>query len=74
MSCTVLRIKSILIRIRILDPQWKKIDPIQDPGYFFFNEFFNKAEFSKSYFFSLIFMLKLDEPFRNQKVFIISIF
>ena len=30
---------------------------------------------SKSgYFFSLIFMLKLDEPFRNQEIFIISLF
>ena len=38
--------------------------------------FFNKAEFSNflSYFFSLIFKLKLDEPFRNQEIFIISLF
>ena len=35
--------------------------------------FFNKAEFSYFFlFFSLIFMLKLDEPFGNQEILIIS--
>ena len=59
----VLRIHLILMRIRILDPHWKKIDP--DPG-----------NFQKIYWifcFCLIFMLKLDEPFRNQEIFIISL-
>ena len=34
---SVLRIQLILIRIRILDPHWKKMDPDPDPdpGYFF---------------------------------------
>ena len=41
----------------------KKMDP--DPSHFS-NFLF--------YFFSLIFILKLDEPFRNQKIFIISLF
>jgi len=52
------------MRIRILDPHWKKIDPDPDPGHFF-----------KIYFiFSLIFILKLDEPFRNEEILIISLF
>ena len=45
-----------------------------DPGHFFkiYGIYFNKAEFSKKL--SIIFMLKLDEPFRNQEIFIISLF
>ena len=40
-----------------------------------FNDFFNKAEFSNLFsYFSLILMLKLDEPFRNLGIFIISFF
>jgi len=37
---------------------------------------FNKAEVSNyfSFFFSLIFTLKLGEPFRYQEIFIISLF
>ena len=49
-----------------------------DPGYFhkIYWIFFNKAECSNflSYFFSHIFLLKLDEPFRNQEIFLISLF
>ena len=60
----MLRIQLILIRIRI--------------QVIFLNlqRFFNKAKFSNflSYFFSLIFKLKLDEPFRNQEILIISLF
>ena len=57
------------MRIRILDPHWKKMDP----GNLLI--FFNKAKLSifLSYLFR-IFMLKLDEPFRNQEIFIISFF
>ena len=59
------------IRIQILDLHWKKMDP--DSGYFcqiFW--LFNRAEFwTFVLFFSLIFMLKLDELFRNQENFII---
>ena len=37
--CAVLRIHLILMRIRILDPYWKKMDPDPnpdpDPGHFF---------------------------------------
>ena len=72
---TVLRIKIILMRIRIFDPEWKKIDldPDPDPGYFFkiYWIFFNKAKFS---IFCLIFMLKLNEPFWNKEIFIIFLF
>ena len=65
---SVLRIHSIFMRIRILDPHWKKIDPDPDPGHFFkiYWILFNK-------FFSLNFILKLDEPFRNEEIFIISL-
>ena len=47
-----------------------------DPGHFFkICYFFNKAEFSNfGLFFSLIFMLKLDEPFSYQEIFIIFLF
>ena len=31
----MLRVHLILIRIRILDPHWKKMDPDPDPGHFF---------------------------------------
>ena len=57
-----------------MDPD-PNTDP--DPGYFLsLMNFFNKAKFRNFFvlFFSLIFMLKLDEPFRNQKSFIISLF
>ena len=54
--------------MQILDP---------DPGleHFFKNllNFINKVELSNS-FFSHIFVLKLDEPFRDQEKFIISLF
>ena len=41
------------MRIQILDPHWKKMDPEPDPGYFFELNFFNKAEFSNfSYFYA----------------------
>ena len=64
----MLRIHLILMRIRILDPHWKKTDP--DPGQFF-TELKRKNLF---YFFSLIFILKLKEPFRNEEIFITSLF
>ena len=59
------------IRIRILDPHWKKMDP--DPGHFLTDLliFFNKKQFQ---IFCLILILKLDEPFRNEDIFIISLF
>ena len=75
LNSAVLRIKIILMRIRIFDPEWKKIDldPDPDPGYFFkiYWIFFNKAKFS---IFCLIFMLKLNEPFWNKEIFIIFLF
>ena len=48
-------------------------DPNPDPGYFFklYSIFITKQNFE---IFCLIFMLKLDEPFRNQEIFIISLF
>ena len=64
----MLRIHLILMRIRILDPHWKKTDP--DPGQFF-------TELKRKKFvllFSLIFILKLKEPFRNEEIFITSLF
>ena len=39
-----------------------------------FTNFFNKPEFQFVFFCSLIFKLKLDEPFRNQEIFIIPLF
>ena len=40
-----------------------------------FTKKINEAKFSKSFvFFLLNFMLKLDEPFRNQEIFIIPLF
>ena len=61
----VFRIHLILMRIRILDQHWKKkdmnlnLDP--DPDLFIL-------------FTSLIFMLRIDEPFKNQDIFIIYFF
>ena len=49
---TVLRIHLILMRIRILDPHWKK----------------------SQIFCFIFFCLKLDEPFKNEEIFIISFF
>ena len=44
------------------------MDTDPDPGYFFkILIFFNKTKFSN--FLSDFFMLKLDEPFRNQEIF-----
>ena len=74
----VLRIHLILLRtlIRILDPHWKKMDP--DPGHFFkiYRIFLTKNNFQLFcfIFFSLHFILKLDGPFRNEELFIISLF
>ena len=50
------------------------MDPDPDPCYFFkiYWGFLTKIFFVL--FFSLIFMLKLDEPFRKQEIFIISLF
>ena len=60
----VLRIQLICMRIRILAPHWKKMDP----GYFFkiYWIFLTKQNFK---IFCLIFLLKLGEPFRNQNKF-----
>ena len=67
------------MRIRILDPgsALEKMDP--DPGYFFkiYWVFFNKAEFSNYFllnFFFAYFYAKLYKAFRNQEMFIISLF
>ena len=60
------------MRIRILDPNWKKWIKIRIRIKVIslrFTEFFNKAGFSNflSLYVLLIFMLKFDEPFRNQE-------
>ena len=71
----MLRIHLILMRIR--DSHWKKIDSDPDPGFFHkLTDFFLQSRIFRflSYFCSLIFMLKLNEPFRNQEIFIISLF
>ena len=66
----VLRIQLILMRIRNLDPHRKKMDPDPDPGCYF-----RKANCSNfCLIVSLIFKLKLDEPFRIQEIFIIFLF
>ena len=62
--CPVIRIHLILMRIRILDPHWKKMDPGHEP-------FFQVYWIVKIFFF--FFPLKLDEPFRDQEIFIISL-
>ena len=66
----MLRIHSILMRIRILDPHWIQVISSRFP------EFFLTKIILKFFvlFFSLIFILKLDEPFRNEEIFIISLF
>ena len=79
---SVLWIHLILMRmrIRILDPHCKIIDP--DPSHFFkiywiflLLNFFNKKMFKFLLnIFSLIFILKLNEPFRHEEIFIISLF
>ena len=66
----------ILMRKRILDPYWEKMDPDLDPGH---NHFFQiywicyAKQNRKNIFllFTLIFILKLDEPMRDQQIFII---
>ena len=72
----MLRICLILIRIRILNLHWKKMDPDQnpDPGYFLkiYWIFLTKQNFKICLIFLLIFML--NEPFRNQEIFSISLF
>ena len=55
----------------------KKMDPDSDPGHFFkiYWIFLTTKKFKFSVlFFSLILILKLDEPFRNEEIFIISLF
>ena len=69
----VLRIHLILMRIRILNPHWKKMDPDPDPdpGYFFkiYWIFLTKQYFQLLCFiFFVMFILKLDEPFRNEEI------
>ena len=71
----MLRIHLIFMRIRVLDLHWKKMDP--DPGYFFivFWIILTTQNFQICcLIFSLIFMLKLDEPFKNQEIFTISFY
>ena len=70
----VLKIHLILMRIRILilDPHRKKMDPDPDPGHLFkiYCNFLTKNNFQIFVLsFSLIFILKLDEPFRNEEIF-----
>jgi len=66
----VLRIHLILMRIRILDPHWKKMDP--DPGHFFkiYLIFLTKNNFQIFCFiFFANFYPKTHEPFRNEEFF-----
>ena len=52
----------------------KKIDPDPDPGHFckIYWNFLTKQNFQIfAFIFSFIFILKLDEPFRNEEIFII---
>ena len=71
----VLRIHLILMRIRILDPHWKKMDP--DPGSFFkiYLIFLRKLifKFVVLFFFACSYP-KTYKPFRNEEIFIISLF
>ena len=64
------RIHLIFMRIRILDPHWKKNRSGSESGSrLWLIKFFTKQKFP---IFSL--MLKPDEPFRNQEIFIITLF
>ena len=67
---TVLRIHLILMRIRILDPHWKKTDP--DPGHehsFKIYRYFNRRIFKLFFLlFPLILMQQLDETFREKDI------
>ena len=65
----VLRIHLISMRIRILDPHWKKWIRIRIQVISLL--IYNKKQFQIC---CLIFILKLDEPFRNEEILIISIF
>jgi len=60
---SVLRKHLICMQIQILDPGWKKMDP--DPSYLFkiYYFFLTKQSFLNVLFLSLIYMLKLNEPF-----------
>ena len=68
------RIIKYLMRIRILDPYWKKIYP--DPGHELFFKIYWIFLTTQNglIIFTLIFMLKLKEQFRDQEIFIISFF
>ena len=77
----MLRIHLILMRIRILNTHWKKMDPDPnpdpDPGHFYkiYWIFVTKNNFQIFCFiFSHIFILNLDKQFRNEEIFIISFF
>ena len=59
----MLRIHLILMRIRILDPQWKKMDPDRDLGHFLkFTEFFFTKQNYQIYCLFFAYLLKLYEP------------
>ena len=62
----VLKIHSILMRIRILDPRWKKLIRIQVISLRFTDSFQQQSRIFKFFvlFYSLTFMLKLDRAFR----------
>ena len=65
------------MRIRILDPHWKKWIQIRIKviSLRFTDFFLTKNNFQIFIlFFSLIFICKLDEPIRNEEIFIISLF
>ena len=60
------------MRIWFPDPHWKKMDSVPDPGHFLkiFWNILTKQNFQMvCLIFSLIFMLKFDESFRNQNFF-----
>ena len=62
----VLKIHSILMRIRILDPRWKKLIRIQVISLRFTDSFQQQSRIFKFFvlFYSLTFMLKLDRAFK----------
>ena len=65
----------IRIRIRILDPHWEKWIWIQVISLRFTEFFFKKIIFKLFVlFFSLVFILTLDKPFKDEEIFIISLF
>ena len=65
-----------LILIRILDPHWKKMDPDPNPGHFLIYWIFLTIDNFQifCFIFFAYFYPKTYAPFRNEEIFILSLF